>query len=145
MSSFIGATISVAADTPAAEDQSGYEALSFTEIGKIVSISDLGDSHEDISSAILKTGRMEHANGVADGGELNVVHEYSSGDSGITIIEAGNGTNTNHSFQIVDPDGDEVFFQGIIANLKERERTASNKKGGSFDVRINTGLTRVRA
>lgn len=141
--SYIGATLSVVAGTPATENQVGYEALSFVEIGKIVSIGELGDSHADNTAELLKSGRTDHQNGVADGGEVPVVYEHSASDAGIVIVEAGNGSNTNHSFRIADPDGQVTYFQGIIANNKQRERTAANRKGGSFAMRVNTGLTKV--
>lgn len=145
MSDYIGSTLSVAASTPAAESQSGYEAISFTEVGLVVSIGEFGDTHEDLTSNLLKTGRTDHSNGTKDGGEVPVTIEYSGTDAGLTIIKAGNGGATTHSFKITDPDGDDYYFQGVIANLRHRERTTSTKKGFSFVMRVNTGVTEVAA
>jgi len=141
--SFIGSTLSIVSGSPATEDQSGYEALSVTEVGKIVSFGELGDESEDISFDLLKPGRKTHVNGVKDLGEIAVTIEYDRADAGQVIVRAANNGNTTHSFVVTDSDGDDYYFQGLIANLKDLERTASQYKGANFVIRGQTGITKV--
>jgi len=141
--SYIGSTLNMVAGTPATEDQSGYEALSYVEIGKVVSFGPLGDTSEDISFTLLKTGRTKHVNGAKDLGEVAVTVEFDRADSGMTLLEAANNSNTNQSFKVTDTDGDDHYFQGIIANLTDPERTASTYKGKNFVVRGNTAIVLV--
>lgn len=143
--SYVGSTLSVVASTPAAEDQSGYEALSYTEVGKVISIGEIGDTSEDINFDLLKPGRRSHVNGVKDLGEISVVIELDNTDAGLTIIQAANNSNTTHSFVVTDSDGEDVYFQGLVANLRDSERTANTYKGASFVIRGQTGVTRVTA
>jgi hypothetical protein len=144
MSTFIGSTLSIVAGAPATEDPVGYEALSLVEIGKIVSIGELGDKSDETTFDLLKDGRRSRFNGVKDVGNVPVTYIYERGDAGQTIVEAGNNTNTVHTFAIVDADGDAKYFQGLIANLAEPERTASTNKGASFEMRAQTGITTVK-
>lgn len=144
MSTFIGSILSIVARAPATEDQVGYEALSLVEIGKIVSIGELGDKSDETTFDLLKAGRRSRFNGVKDVGNVPVTYIYERGDAGQTIVEAGNNTNTVHTFAIVDADGDAKYFQGLIANLAEPERTASTNKGASFEMRAQTGITTVK-
>lgn len=141
--SYIGSTLSVVAAEPAAETASGYTALSFVEVGRVISIGELGDTSEDIAFDLLKPGRRSHVNGVKDLGEINVVFEYDRDDAGLTILEAGNNGNTTHSFVVTDTDGDDYYFQGLIANLRDSERTANTYKGGTFVIRGQSGITKV--
>ncbi len=138
---YIGATLSVSTSTPAAEDVSSYSALSWVEIGKVISIAELGDESEDVTFDLLKTGRRSHVNGVKDLGEVSVVMEYDKDDTGQGTIRTNNNSNTTLSFRVTDPDGVDDYFQGVVANYKTSERTASNYKGASFMVRGQTGLT----
>jgi len=140
---YIGSTLSVVASAPATEDQSGYEALSWTEVGKVISIGELGDTSEDVTFDILKTGRRSHVSGVKDLGEISVVLEYDRADAGLTILETANNGNTTHSFKVTDTDGDDFYFQGVIANLRDSERSASAYKGQTFVIRGQTGVTKV--
>lgn len=141
--SFIGSTLGVVAATPATEDQAGYEALTFVAIGKVISIGEVGDESEDITFDLLQTGRRSRVNGVKDLGEIPVSLEYDRSDAGLTIVEAGADGNTTHSFHISDTDGDDYYFQGLLANLKTMERTASQYKGMNFVMRGQTGVTKV--
>lgn len=141
--SYIGSTLAVVASTPAAEDQSGYEALSMTTVGKVISIGELGDTSEDIAFDLLQPGRRSHVNGVKDLGEISVVLEYDRDDAGLTILEAANNGNTTHSFRVTDTDGDDYYFQGLVANLRDSERTANTYKGQTFIIRGQSGITKV--
>ena len=141
--SFIGSTLSVVSGSPATEDESGYTALSVTEVGKVVSFGELGDESEDIAFDLLKPGRKTHVNGVKDLGEIPVTIEYDRADAGQVLIRAANNGNTTHSFVVTDTDGDDYYFQGLVANLKDLERTASQYKGANFVIRGQTGITKV--
>lgn len=141
--SFIGSTLSIVASTPASEDQSGYEALSFTEVGKVVSIGELGDESEDIAFDLLKPGRRTHVSGVKDLGEIPVTIEYDKSDAGQDILRAANNGNTTHTFKVTDSDGDDYYFQGLVANVRDLERTASQYKGFTMVIRGQTGVTIV--
>lgn len=141
--SFIGSTLAVVASTPATEDATGYAALSFTSVGKVISIGPLGDQSEDITFDLLQPGRRSHVNGVKDLGEIPIGIEYNRSDAGLTIVEAGANGNTTHSFRVTDSDGDDYYFQGLLANLRDLERTANQYKGATFVIRGQTGITKV--
>lgn len=141
--SYIGSTMFIVADEPATEDESGYSALSFIEIGKIVSIGELGDTSEDIAFDLLKPGRRTHVSGVKDLGEITVTIEYDRTDAGLAVLRDANNTNVTHSFYVQDNDGDVAYFYGLVANLRDFERTANQYKGQTFIIRGQSGLTRV--
>ena len=141
--SYIGSTLGMVAGSPATEDQSGYEALSYTTVGKVISIGELGDTSEDIAFDLLQPGRRTHVSGVKDLGEITVVIEYDRADGGLTLLEAATNTNVTQSFVVTDSDGDDYYFQGLIANLRDSERTANTYKGMSFIIRGQSGLTKV--
>ena len=141
--SFIGSTLKLVSGSPTTEDQAGYEALTTVELGKVVSIGELGDEAEDIAFNLLKPGRRTHVNGVKDLGDIPVTIEYDRGDAGQVLVRAANNGNTTHSFEIEDSDGDVYFFQAIVANLKDLERSASQYKGATFVMRGQSGITKV--
>lgn len=143
--SYIGTEISVVAQKPAAEDQSGYESLSTTVIGKVVSSSEMGDQHQDQSSTLLKDGRTKHANGAADGGDINVTidgEDYT--DAGLAIIEEANGTNVEHSFKFEGPEQTRYVY-GVVRNLRTNTFDTQTKSGLTFTISVNSGITRVAA
>ncbi len=101
--SYIGALVQVCAAAPATIDAAGFAALSYTTIGKVVSVGALGDQAGDISSPTLG-GRIYHANGSIDGGEVPFSVLYDpAGDAGVTLILSRNNLNDTTSFKLTDP------------------------------------------
>ena len=142
----IGTTISVSAALPATENDTGYEALTFTEILGVVSIGEKGDDAEDVTLSLVKTGRQEHSIGTIDGGILAVGCKELAADGGQVIIKAGMHSDVDHSFQIVDSvTGASQYFFGRIANGKKTEKTASAYEGYNFEIRINSDTIEVAA
>jgi len=139
--SYIGTTISVVAATPATEDDTGYSALSWTEIGKVVSLSELGDTVEDIAFNLLKGGRTKHVNGTKDVGDITGTYEYDSADAGQVILRSGAGSNTVHSLKVEDTDGNIKYLQGVVADVRDYERVANQYKGQTFIFRGQSGFT----
>jgi len=140
---YVGSTLSAFAGAPATEDMSGYTALTLVEVGKILTIGEIGDTSEDVSFDLLKPGRKSHVNGVKDLGEIAVTVEVDNTDTGQTLIRDNANNNTTISFGVTDADGEDVYFQGVIANYRDNERTPNSFKGASFTIRGQTGTVRV--
>ncbi len=141
---YLGATVAVSANIPGTIDVAGFAALSWTNLGFVVSIGEVGDTAED-SSIHLRNGRTEHVNGARDGGEVPFAFRIDApaGDAGQTIVLNNNNTNTNVSFRVTDPDGKITYFFGVIANVRDMERTASQFKGMTGGVRVNSATVRT--
>lgn len=140
--SYIGSKLYVDDALPATFDSTGYGALTWTEVVGIVDIGEVGDQQNDITIDTL-VGRVEHVNGSSDLGEIAVSYNYITDDAGQLLIRAGAGSNTAHSFKIVDADGDIAYFHGVIANLRDRARTSSEYKGETFVIRGNSAVVRA--
>ena len=141
--SYIGALISVSAAVPATVDASGFNALSWTLVGKIVSWGSVGDTTDNISVPLL-SGRVVHLNGASDGGEIAFTFVYDTApDSGQTIIINNSNTNVNCSTKIVDPDSKIAYNFGLFANVQDMERTNGGYKGLSGVFRVNSATVRA--
>ncbi|MDZ4393867.1 hypothetical protein [Cypionkella sp.] len=139
--SYIGAVIAVSVATPATVDASGFNALTYTTVGKIASFGSVGDSSADIPVELLE-GRTEHVNGVKDGGAIPFAFR-SDTDAGQTLLVNNSNNNVDLSFKITDPDGKIAYFYGKIANVKDNERAPGSYKGLTGEVRVNSATVRV--
>jgi hypothetical protein len=134
LANYIGGKLYVSAASPANENKAGYEALTWTEVGQIVSHGALGNTSNDIAQATLG-GVTLHANGSKDLGEIAITCVDAPADAGQVIIMAANNTNTMHSFKVVDPSTKHQYYQGVVANAQQAERTDTAYAGLSFVVR----------
>lgn len=136
----LGTTLEVSAAKPATLDQTGVNALTFTVVGGVASLPQRGDSAEDVSEAVLADGRVEHFVGQKDGGILEIPIKHIEDDAGQAILLAGAGTNTVHTLQEVDPDGEAHYYYGRIMSMQRREATPSSFKGYILMFAVNSSV-----
>lgn len=140
--SYIGATLGISVATPATVDAAGFGALTYTAVGKVISIGETGDESEDISIPLL-SGRTLHVNGAKDGGSRDFAYQYEVADAGQVLIRANTNNNVDVSVKITDPDGKIEYFYGRLANVKRTERTSSAYKGEKGQIRVNSDVITV--
>lgn len=141
--SLIGGTVSIVASTPATEDQSGYEALSFTEIGGVLSVPETGNSSEAGTVALLKSGQTQHYNSTKIVSPFTIPYVYDRDDAGQVIVRAGQNGTTEHTLKITDPDGDDYYVQGVLGSVMQSERSPTAYKGENVEFRSITPFTKV--
>ena len=144
---FIGSTLQINDSGAAftitgvdADDHAGIQAAADTEVGGVISISELGETSEDVNFDLLKGGRKTHVNGVRDIGEISVTCEFDASDAGQNRIRALSNTNTTIDVAVTDQDNQVQCFQGVVANYRITERTASSYKGCMFAIRGQSAL-----
>ena len=138
-----GCTVSIVASTPATEDDSGYEALSMTEIGKVVSVPETGNTSNAGTVTLLKNGVTQHYNGNKVVAPFSVPYVYDRDDAGQVIVRAGENGTQEHTLKITDPDGDDYYVQGVIGSVQQSERTPDAYKGENFEFRPITLFHKV--
>lgn len=140
---YIGATIAVVAALPATYDPVGYAALSWAAtVDDVVQWGELGDQSNDISVNTLG-GRVLHSNGSRDGGEVPFAFVFRPASAGQNILRANSNTNTGVSCRITDPDGQVSYYSGVVANVRDLERTDTTHKGQNGVFRVNTATVRA--
>jgi hypothetical protein len=142
--SYIGTKLFIRAAVPANLTATGYNGLTWVEVKGIVDIGEVGDTQNDITIDTL-IGRVEHVNGSSDLGEIPVSMTFIDADPGQVIVRSGAGSNTYHSIRIQDADGKRAHFVGVLANLQDRARSASEYKGQTFVIRGNSAIVRTTA
>lgn len=140
-----GCTVAIAAGVPATEDVSAYEAMSPapTEIGKVLSVPETGNSSEAGTVTLLKNGVTQHYNGAKIVQPFVVPYVYDRSDAGQVIVRAGANGTTEHTLEITDPDGDVYFIQGVIGPVLQSPREPNAYKGESFEFRPITLFTKA--
>jgi len=138
---YIGSVIHIAAGKPATLDAAGVNAMSFDEIGEVITGPQLGDTHEKITYKSIKSGRTVNSNGVADGGDKSYTVAHVAGNAGMATVTANNGKQSDVTIRITLPDGRQFANVGPIADLMENAIDATSYTGSTFVQRVNEHLT----
>tara|TARA_Y100000310_G_scaffold324866_2_gene387348 strand:- start:13604 stop:14062 length:459 start_codon:yes stop_codon:yes gene_type:complete len=134
----LGMVVKIATGKPASEDQLGYGALTWVEVGGVVTIPERGDDIEDVSEATLADGRVEHFGGAKDGGVMSVPIKFIEGDAGQAALQAAAGTNNVVSLQEVDVDGEAHFYYGRVFSYRRRDTAPNSFKGYIASIAVNS-------
>lgn len=108
------ATLSVSATLPATNDQAGYEALTFTRVGGITEIPEIGESNEE-GSVDTMDGRVKYIS-ILDGKsiETSMLEPLGSTDPGQAIINdaapAGSSAGRTVAARIQSADGSKTAY-----------------------------------
>lgn len=135
----VGTTMHISANAPATFDQSGCEALSYTKIGGVVTIPEIGDSSEDGTVTSLEEGRVLHFNGVKDFAPFTVELIYDAADTGQDIVRTNKNGTTECTIKIVDADSTDTYIVGVVGPVMSTERSPSTHKGQTFEFRPISG------
>jgi len=133
----IGTEVSISVSTPATEDQAGYEALTFTEIAKVVApFPELNESSETGTETLLKDGVTQHFNGAKMVNPFDVSWVYSSSDAGQGHVRTNVNTNTEVTLKVAYPNsGKTVYVQGVLGDLRTKEATTNTSQGETVQFR----------
>lgn len=117
----VGTVVSVSAAQPATEDQVGYEALTWAEIGEVTNLGESGGTAQVSQFTPLASGTVNKRKGSIDYGQVAMTIAKDAADAGQVLLKAGfdgSDRGTIHSFLIAEPDsGDETYFMGVITSF----------------------------
>lgn len=139
-----GTTISIVASTPATEDQTGYEALSYDEIGKVTTFPELREGSEAGTLTLLKDGITQHFNGAKIVPPFDISYVYASADAGQGICRTNVNTNTEVTLKIDYTNSSVVkYVQGVLGDLRTNEASNNSHHGETIEFRSISKVTTV--
>lgn len=141
----IGTTLACATASPATYDASGYGALTFTDIGKVASISARGDTHAEITPpADLATGRVTPRKGAVSGGNITVtVHTEDYADGGQDLIRTAAAAMSDAaalSFEETDRAGNIRYWEAEVHSYRFIEASENSYNGIEFGMLVHTAI-----
>ena len=97
--------ISTAAAASTVDTLAEYEALTWTEVGEIEDLGNVGDVSTEVTGAAIGDGRIRKAKGARNAGTMNVIcFDTVPLDAGQLAVIDAEATNDNYAFKIELPD-----------------------------------------
>lgn len=118
---------------PASQTLAGYTALTWTKIGGIFTVGQLGFNHATIEAPDLETGITKTLKGARSGTGAQIAFREITGDAGQAAVNAANEGELEVAIQVVDPDGTTSdYWTGVIHSLLDNEASVTSYEGGTF-------------
>ena len=143
----VGPTIADSGGVPTNAELTTWKGLSTTsQVNRVGTIGELGDSVEAVTITDLADGRTRRVPGALDGGEIAVSITETDYDTttgaGQNLVRLHSNTATNFYIFIQDPTLEDrgKLFQGLVANYMESERSPSVNQGATFTIYRNEAV-----
>lgn len=147
VSTSTGLVYSISAALPGSEDKAGYDALTWTVVGEVVSLGEYGASQEEVNHTPLATGLVEKYKGATNNGSLAVELGNDATDAGQVLLLAGSSGAakfTVHSHKIAYPSGEIDAFQGLIFGLNKNPGAINSIVSAATNIGINTSIVDIQ-
>lgn len=136
----VGTIVSAAHATPATYDATGFGALTYTVIGEVTNLGEFGGSAQITNHTPLATGVVAKRKGSIDYGTMAMQIGKDVSDAGQILLKAGfDGANKydQHSFKIVDANGDISYFTGLIGSFTKVFNDANTVAGVNCNIELD--------
>lgn len=133
---FANSVIAISAGVPATYDESGFDALTFTDIGEVINVGSRGRTYTDVAYKSLKERGTLHRKGSYDEPETPIEIGQDRDDAGQVIIKTASDSDDLFAFRITYSNGEKDYFQGLVFSYV-------TNGGGSDDMRLATANVRI--
>lgn len=131
----------LSAALPTTNNKVGYDALPWTEVSEVSSISAYGATQTEVNFTALADGILKKFKGSTNYGSITIEMGYDSSDAGQILMDSGAGGANNltvYSHKVVYPDGTVDAFQGYVFGYDKNPGAIDNVITSSSTVGINT-------
>ena len=141
----IGTVVSVSAALPATENDTGYGALSWSEVTGVSSLGELGASFEILNHVDLKDGVTRKAKGAKNNGDPALQYRVEEGDAGQGILITALDSPDPISIKVTRASGRIQYCQAIVAGAPDSEATAGAVNMRSTNLGVTSNIIEVAA
>lgn len=135
-----GVLFSVSAGQPATFDAVGYAALTYTDVGEVLSIGEFGGTADEVQSQPLATGVTEFFRGFIQYGNPSLGLERDVDDAGQAIVQShfdGADSGAAFSAKVTMPDGEAVYLDVRAFSYNVNVGSANSMIGSTANLRVN--------
>ena len=110
-----GATFSLAAAAPATYNQAGYEALTFTEVGKVTALNGVPSRiYNMVTLNYLASAGTDKAKGSYDLGQTTITVALDPSDTGQTLLATANDSTSPYSIKLDHPTQGTIYARAFV-------------------------------
>lgn len=114
-----GATLGTSATLPATIDAAGYDALTFTAIGNVIDIGEVGKAYNIVAHQQVGLSYPEKLKGIYDIGNITITLGRVIADAGQVLLQAALLASASYSFKITLPSTNTIEITAKVIKAGE--------------------------
>lgn len=143
MTTAAGTMLGISATAPTTDDEAGYSAITFTEVGQLEKIGAVGGSHKKVDFQPFRGPAQKYKGGV-DYGAIQPIMGFDPDDAGQLLLAAADEeVSALFSFCVTYRDGAKRFFRGRVFGFPENIDGADTIVTASPTIEICTRIVKA--
>ncbi len=108
-----GSTLAISAAAPVSEDAAGYNALTWTNIGEVTELGEVGATSNLLTHNPVADKITRKLKGARNYGSMNLSMARDTGDAGQTLLRAAAAADGLYSFRLTLQNGAKMYFRAL--------------------------------
>lgn len=138
-----GSTFAASASLPATYDAAGYNALTYTAVGEVTDMGEVGREYNIVNHVPLSNRRVQKLKGSYNAGAITLQFGRDFSDAGQTLLSAALASDNQYSFRMTLQNGKKLYFTGVVTTQKTNVGSVDNITGGSCQIELCTDVVEV--
>jgi len=113
-----GSTFGVTATAPGTYNAAGFNALSFTSVGEVTDMGEVGHEYALVNHNSIAVRRVQKLKGSYDAGAVTLQFGRDYTDAGQTALTTALAADTSVSCRVTLQNGKKLYFTGLVTSFK---------------------------
>jgi hypothetical protein len=138
-----GSTLAISAAAPASEDAAGYNALTWTTIGEITELGELGATSNLITHNPVADKITRKLKGARNYGAMNLSMARDTSDAGQTLLRAAAASDNLYSFRLTLQNGYKMMFRGLVMGSPTSVGSVDSVTAMTCNIELSSAIVEV--
>lgn len=138
-----GTILSTSAGVPSTFDSTGYGALTWTAIGEVTDLGELGREYTLVTHNPVGNRSTQKYKGSFNEGKMSLKIGFDFADAGQVLLKAALLLDTPYAFKMVIQSGRIFYFQALVMQVKPNVGSVNNITTAAVELEITTSSTGI--
>lgn len=135
-----GSTLAISSAQPATQDVAGFAALTYTNIGEITNLGELGKVFSIVKHNPIGTRRTQKFKGSYDQGTMALTMGRDVSDAGQAALLTALTSDAYYSFLLTLQGGHQMYFGAVVTDVKVSVGSVDQITASSTSLDITTDI-----
>lgn len=138
-----GSALALSAVLPATQDAAGYNALTWTNIGEVTDVGELGKEFNLITYTPLASRRVQKLKGSYNQGSMQLQMGRDTSDAGQTALRTARDSDNPYAFRLTLQNGTKMYFQAMTMGYKTSVGSTEQITSASATLELTSDIVEV--
>lgn len=135
-----GSTLAISSGTPATQDVAGFAALTYTTIGEITNLGELGKTFNVVKHNPVGNRRTQKFKGSYDQGTMALTMGRDVTDAGQSLLNTALASDASYACLLTLQGGHQMYFQAIVTDYKTNVGSVDQITAASTSLDITSDI-----